>query len=109
MHELAIMQSVVDAVVEEIGDRRVARVKLEIGELSGVACSALEFCFDVCAHETSLEGATLELATIAGAARCRTCGAESAMPQLGTPCACGSFDRAITRGDELKLAYVEVI
>jgi len=31
------------------------------------------------------------------------------MPQLGTPCACGSFDRAITRGDELKLAYVEVI
>lgn len=108
MHELAIMQSVVDTVVEKLGDRRVSRVKLEIGELSGVACGALEFCFDVCVHETSLAGAALELATVAGAARCRTCGVESAMAQLGTPCACGSFDRAITRGDELRLAYVEV-
>ena len=109
MHELAIMQSVVDAVADQIGDRQIVRVRLEIGELSGVACDALRFCFDVCVPETPLANASLELATIAGEARCRTCGLESAMPLLGTPCACGSFDRAITRGDALKLAYVEVL
>jgi hydrogenase nickel incorporation protein HypA/HybF len=109
MHELAIMQSVVDAVVDQIGDQQIVRVCLEIGELSGVARDSLRFCFDVCVHETALANATLELATVAGEARCRVCGVEAAMPLLGTPCACGSFDRAITRGDELRLAYVEVL
>jgi Zn finger protein HypA/HybF involved in hydrogenase expression len=36
VHELAITESIVDAIVEKIGDGPVAAVRLEIGRLSGV-------------------------------------------------------------------------
>ncbi len=37
MRELAIMESVVDAVTERVGDAKVVRVLLEIGKLSGAS------------------------------------------------------------------------
>ena len=37
------------------------------------------------------------------------CGREDGMRSLIDPCACGSFDRALTAGDELRLAAVEVL
>jgi hydrogenase nickel incorporation protein HypA/HybF len=109
MHELALMSGLVDSVVEQIGDRRVARVAVEIGELAGISTEALQFCFELCANETPLAHAALDIESIAGAGRCNACGLEAAMRSLGAPCACGSFDRAITRGTELRLAYVEVL
>jgi hydrogenase nickel incorporation protein HypA/HybF len=109
MHELALMSGLVDSVVEQIGDRRVRIVAVEIGELAGISIDALQFCFELCANDTPLARAALEIESIAGVARCNRCGIEAAMPSLGAPCACGSFDRAITRGTELRLAYVEVV
>src|SRR6185437_6461078 len=101
MHELALMSGLVESVVEQIGDRAIAVVRLEIGELAGVSLDALRFCFELCTNETSLARAALEIESIAGAARCNHCGVEAAMPSLGVPCACGSFDRAITHGTEM--------
>jgi hydrogenase nickel incorporation protein HypA/HybF len=109
MHELALMGGLVETVVEQIGDRRVAAVAVEIGELAGISVDALRFCFELCANETPLAQAALEIRSIAGAGRCNSCGIEAAMPSFCAPCACGSFDRAITRGTELRLAYVEVL
>ena len=37
MHELAIMESIVDAVIERVGDTKVLRVLLEIGKLTCLA------------------------------------------------------------------------
>jgi hydrogenase nickel incorporation protein HypA/HybF len=109
MHELALMDGLIDAVVAHTGDRPIARVVLAIGELAGVVPDALHFCFGVCSHATPLEHASLDIETVAGSAQCNACGLEAAMPALGTPCPCGSFDRAITRGQELQIAYVEVL
>ncbi|MEJ7743789.1 MAG: hydrogenase maturation nickel metallochaperone HypA [Nocardioidaceae bacterium] len=47
MHELAITQSVVDAVLERTGDRKVTTVRLKVGRLSGVVPDAMRFCFDL--------------------------------------------------------------
>jgi hydrogenase nickel incorporation protein HypA/HybF len=102
------MQSVVDEVSERMRDERVTLVRLEVGALSGVAADALAFCFDVCARGTTLEGARLDVVTISGRARCHACGAEAALAGFAIPCACGSFDRELVAGGELRLVEVEV-
>jgi hydrogenase nickel incorporation protein HypA/HybF len=108
VHELALMESLVEAVIEQLGTRRIARVRVEIGRLAGVAIEAMRFSFDVCASGTPLEGAELEIVEIAAIGRCRTCSAEQALLSFGAPCTCGSFDRELVRGDEVRLAEVEV-
>ena len=108
MHELALIESVIDAITEQIGDVRVAIVRLEIGELAGVATDALRFSFEVCAHGTALADASLEIISIAARGRCRRCGTEDHVVTLAAPCACGSFDRELLQGGELRLREVEV-
>jgi hydrogenase nickel incorporation protein HypA/HybF len=108
VHELSLMEAVVDEVVERIGDRRVAVVRLAIGELAGVAIDALRFCFEACAHRTPLAGATLDIVAIPGRMRCSACGSEHPMPTLAAPCPCGSFAREPIAGLELRLVEVEI-
>jgi hydrogenase nickel incorporation protein HypA/HybF len=102
------MESLVETVAERIGDHRVQIVRLEIGALAGVACEALHFCFETCVAGTALAGARLEILPIAGRALCRACGTETDLPWFGAPCACGSFDREVVAGTELRLKEVEV-
>jgi hydrogenase nickel incorporation protein HypA/HybF len=66
MHELAITESVVEAVTERIASGRITRVVLEIGRLSGVVPDSVRFCFEVCAAGTRLEGAELDIVELGG-------------------------------------------
>lgn len=109
VHELALMQSVVDSVVEQVGTEQVVLVRLAIGELAGVATDALRFCFDVCTRNTALANAELDIVSIPGRARCRTCTRVETMRSLASPCSCGSFDRELVAGNELRLVEVEVL
>jgi hydrogenase nickel incorporation protein HypA/HybF len=109
VHELALMESLIETVAEELAGERVTCVRLEIGALAGVDCEALRFCFGVCARGTPLEGAGLEIVAIPGRARCRRCGGEGPLTRLGAPCACGAFDRELLAGQELRLKDVEVL
>src|SRR5205085_11089313 len=59
VHELAICQSVVEAVVERTGEARVTVLRLDVGRLSGVVPEALRFCFELVTEGTPLEGAAL--------------------------------------------------
>jgi hydrogenase nickel incorporation protein HypA/HybF len=108
VHELALMDNVVSAVVERIGDARVTTVRLEIGRLAAVVPEALRFCFDVCARGTALEGAALEIAHIEGRARCRSCGGERPIDSYADLCDCGASDLAVLAGEELRIKNVEV-
>ena len=73
MHELALMQSVVEAVSEQLENRRVLTIRLEVGRLTCVVPDALRFCFDVCTRGTALEGSKLDILERAGRARCSRC------------------------------------
>ena len=108
VHELALMESVVDQITGLI-DARVALVRLEIGELAGVDVDALRFCFGVCTQDTPLAGAELDIRIVAGRARCRSCGTEQPTHSYVASCTCGSFDRAMVAGTELRLKEVEVL
>ncbi|HEY6422004.1 MAG TPA: hydrogenase maturation nickel metallochaperone HypA [Pseudonocardiaceae bacterium] len=109
MHEMAITQSVVHAVCEKMGDAQVRRVCLEIGTLSGVVADSIRFCFEVVTAGTTLEGASLEIVQPSGQARCRDCGAEFTLNDLLMLCACGSANRELLAGEELRIREVEVL
>jgi hydrogenase nickel incorporation protein HypA/HybF len=106
MHELAIAESVVDAVLARTGDQQVTAVRLRIGRLSGVVRDSLEFCFELATAGTPLEGATLEVEEPPGRLHCRTCGDESPRDDLILLCECGSADVEVVSGRELEIISV---
>lgn len=108
MHELAIAQSVVDAVVERLGESRVTAVHLTVGRLSGVDVEAIRFCFDLVAQGTVVESARLEIEEPPGQARCRACGTGFPVDDLLLVCGCGSMDVELRSGSELTVRAVEV-
>lgn len=108
MHELGITRNIVAIVADAAKGRKVRRVTLEVGELSGVMTDAIAFCFDVVAQGTVLEGATLGILTVRGLARCCSCGAEFETATLYTPCACGSRHVERLRGEELSIKTMEL-
>lgn len=107
MHELGITRSIVAIVAEHAAGRKVTRVALDVGRLSGLMSEAIRFSFDVVAEGTSVEGAQLEIRDIDGRGRCRKCQTEFATPQLYTPCVCGSRDVERLAGEELKVREFE--
>lgn len=108
VHELAITESVVDAIVEKVGDGPIAAVRLEIGRLSGLVADSVRFCFEVVASGTGLEHARLDIDEPPGRAYCRTCGEEFALDEPIMLCPCGSADLDILSGQQLRIISVEV-
>ena len=109
MHELALMESVVSAITERLGETRVTCVRIEVGRLTAVLPDALRFSFDVCAAGTPVEGAALEILEIPGQGRCRRCGNSITALEPHALCPCGSADLEWVGGQELRIKNVEVV
>lgn len=109
MHELSIANGIVEACAERAMGARVVRVIVEVGKLSAVMPDALRFCFDVCARDTPLEGAALEIVETPGRAVCRECGGEIALSSFFECCACGSASLRVVAGEEMKLREMEIV
>jgi hydrogenase nickel incorporation protein HypA/HybF len=108
MHEMAITQSVVDAVCEHAAGRRVHSVKLEVGALCAVVPHSMQFCFELATEGTVADGARLDLNVQPGAARCRTCGNHFELQDFILLCPCGSANVEVLAGRELKILSMEV-
>ena len=78
-------------------ERRWCHSRMQVRSMHGLALRA-----------TSLEGAVLDIVHTPAKARCRECGAEEPTDSLSSSCSCGSFDRHLCAGDELRLKEVEV-
>ena len=66
MHELAIIEGVLDMVTERLPDATIRCVRLEVGALTGVVPDSLRFCFELATEGTSLQGASLEITETPG-------------------------------------------
>jgi hydrogenase nickel incorporation protein HypA/HybF len=110
MHELAVTQAVIDAVVEKTGDTPIAKLTLEIGCMSGVLVEAVRFCFEVAADGTPLAGAVLDVVEIPGTARGRDCALvfDVADPWILLCSGCGSANATVLTGADLLIRSVEV-
>jgi len=113
MHELAIAQSIADAVTIraiECKASRVKNVRLKVGEASGVVTDSLAFCFEMLASfDPLLEGARLVIDTVPHRARCRHCDKEFAIADFVAQCpTCGEWSTEIISGAELQILDMEI-
>ena len=113
MHELAIAQSIVEAVETRARDCNAARVKsvrLKLGEGSGVVTDSLSFCFEKLASMSSvLEGAQLLIDHVPHRACCRYCDKEFAVQNFVAQCPiCQEWSDEIISGTELQIVEMEI-
>lgn len=109
MHELSITRNIVSIVTAEAAGRRVKRVHLTIGRLSGVEIRSIEFCFPLVAEGTVVEGAELVVHQVDGRARCEGCDREIPLEHLIGVCPCERRQPlSITAGEELLVQSMEL-
>lgn len=112
MHEMSIAQSVLDIAVGEM-EKRAARhlrkIKISIGEFSGVVKEALEFAFDVLKADTPASEAEVEIQVIPMTAECVLCGpVVCRLNDLNLNCpTCGAVIR-ISGGREMRVDYLDI-
>ncbi len=112
MHEVSLLESMLDLIEDNARDEaysRVKRVCIEIGTLSCVEPDALRFAFNVVMQDTLAEDALLDILAIPGRAWCPLCRNTIAIDSLYDPCPnCQSFDLRVTQGMETRLKELEV-
>lgn len=108
MHELAIAESILSALQENIIGK-ITTVKLKIGEMSGIVPSALEFSFEAASKGTMAEGAALNIEQVPITARCDECSEVFRIERYCFECKkCKGNNFKVITGRELLIEEVEV-
>lgn len=111
MHEMAIAESVFDIAFPLAleNDRKIRKIKLSIGEFSGVVKDALDFAFKVLKKDTPAEEAEIEIEIVRLAANCDLCGeVQCRLNDLKLTChECGR-GLLITSGREMRVDYIDL-
>jgi hydrogenase nickel incorporation protein HypA/HybF len=112
MHEMALCESILDALEHNARIENYARVKtvrLEIGALAGVEIDAMRFGFDVVMKGSLADGARLDIIEVPGSAWCLQCMKTVPVKQRYDACIdCGSYQLQVTGGEEMKIKQLEV-
>jgi hydrogenase nickel incorporation protein HypA/HybF len=112
MHELAITQSMLDLVLEQAQKakaKRVGKINLVIGEMTGVVDRAVQFYFDFLSKGTPAEKAALNFKVVPTTARCHNCGKDFKLGEFDWTCPhCQSSNIEIVGGKELFVESIEV-
>jgi len=77
VHELSVTQGLVDMLIEEAEKRKVkkvTKVTVVIGELTGIESESVKFYFDILTENTVAEGAELNFKIIKAQFKCTECG-----------------------------------
>lgn len=110
MHELSIMQNVVEICEAHAKECKISQVVLEVGELAGVVPESMQFCFEACCLGTLLEDATLTVELIPGRGVCPNCSTEAAIATVYDSCpSCGAFGLTVVSGRELRVKELELV
>jgi hydrogenase nickel incorporation protein HypA/HybF len=112
MHEVSIMAQTLEIALENAcqqGANKIHRLKMRIGEMSGVVPEALNFAFDVVTEETIAEGANLEIEMVPVVCYCPHCQIEFQPNSLFYECPqCDRLSNKIIAGREIELTSLEV-
>ncbi|MER2606023.1 MAG: hydrogenase maturation nickel metallochaperone HypA [Siculibacillus sp.] len=112
MHEMSLMESVLEIVEDEArkaGATKVKAVRLDIGELSHVEPEAMRFCFEAVVRGTIAGEAVLEIVRVPGQGWCIDCSETVALSERFGACPkCGNHRVQMTAGDDMRVAELEV-
>lgn len=108
MHEVGLVDGIVEAVQRRAGDRPVARIRVRIGTLHRASQGPMDQALELVAAGTALEGAALELIQIPVTTTCGACARVADSHDLTPFCeGCGSSEISHAGGDELTLESIE--
>ena len=110
MHELSIVSSVVDSVIESLErypGARVLEVRLRVGAL---AEDSLQFCYELATRETPLEGSRLVVKIVPVMVHCDACGKDGELESLQSfHCPhCGEPAGDVRAGREMEIEAFEI-
>jgi hydrogenase nickel incorporation protein HypA/HybF len=113
MHEYSLARALLEHVhAQQVRQsaRRVAAVKVTVGEFAGVDAELLELAFRDLAIGTPAEGADVSISRVPLEARCQKCGHEFEIQRFRFVCPnCSTADVRIIRGEELMLESVTLM
>ena len=113
MHEMSLMESIVEIACETAVKNNAAKVtviKIDVGILSHVNPEALLFCYDAIRRGSIAEEAELVINRVAGEGWCLDCAKTVPLTERFGACPeCGQYHVQITAGEELKVRELEVV
>ncbi|GKU25908.1 hydrogenase maturation nickel metallochaperone HypA [Clostridium folliculivorans] len=111
MHEISIIQEVMNITQKTAAEnnmKRVDKITLKIGELSGVMIDPLVFAFSIIRQGTLAETSKLEVIKVDARAKCDTCNTIFKIDYSNKLCpACNKFSNNIISGYELNIETIE--
>jgi hydrogenase nickel incorporation protein HypA/HybF len=108
VHEYSIVQALIERVEQEVaarGAKRVVRLWVRLGELSGVEPELLATAYETFRERTICEGAPMELDRVAAAWVCRRCDRPLRGALRCEPCGAPAV---LVCGDEILLSRIEM-
>jgi hydrogenase nickel incorporation protein HypA/HybF len=112
MHEMAIAQSILDIVEQEMarhGAKKVKTIRLVVGEFTAVVPQSLSFCIEMITKGSPMEGVQLEIEPVPLTGRCTGCGEEFTIQEYRFVCPkCESKEIEMISGKELFVKEIEV-
>jgi hydrogenase nickel incorporation protein HypA/HybF len=112
MHELSIAQNILEIVQQSVPkgqETAVRKIRIRIGQLSGVVPDSLDFCFGVMVNDTPMNRASLDIERVPTVSRCRDCAQGFQIEGMAFECpACRSSNLELISGRELEVAEIEL-
>lgn len=112
MHELAITESLLEIALQQAqkhNARRITKINLVVGELSGVEDECVQFYFDLLSKDSVASGAALCFLRLPLTARCHDCDTNFTPERLNWVCpGCSGSRVEIVGGRELYIDSMEL-
>lgn len=112
MHEYSIAQSIMQIVLaeaEKANARKILKISLKIGDLTGVFPDSLSFCLDLCSKGTIAENAHLTIEKVPIRGYCHHCNKVFLIEDNQYICQnCGNLKIELVTGRELQINHLEI-
>ncbi len=112
MHEMSIVQSMLETALEQAGQhqaKRITRFNIEVSALADESEDSLRFYFESLGAGTLAEGAQVDIVRVPVQARCFDCGHRFSVDAEMHACPnCGSLRLELLAADEFKLVSIDI-
>jgi hydrogenase nickel incorporation protein HypA/HybF len=112
VHELSITQSMLEIVLkqaEKVQAKKVTKINLTIGAMTGVVSDSVQFYLDILTKDTIAEGAQVFFTLVPSQGKCRQCNQTFELPEFDWTCPyCQGNIVDVISGKELFVDSIEV-
>lgn len=112
MHEMSIALNILEIVEKELekaAGKRVEKLNLAVGKLSGVVIESLQFALDASRNDSPISDAEILIDEIPAKMKCLNCNHEFEVEDFYSICPkCSTFKHQIISGKELLIKSVTI-